>query len=137
MAHVLRTPAGSTRDTALTVPAVLNTETASAQGNGATAATSTASAVLVLRSVISDHVSRETAHVHRQSFFRCRGRLVLHRMVAVVAQTITLAVYFMGAVATRMDDVESFRRIVVQDGKYTLASPSTCLTCFHELRLVS
>src|SRR4051794_29220140 len=98
MAHVTRAAAWVTKDTAPTVPAALNTGIGSAQVNGATAAILTASAVLVLRSVVSALVSREIACVHRPLLVsRCRGKLVLHPMVAVEAETSTLATWYMGA----------------------------------------
>jgi hypothetical protein len=123
MAHVTRAAAWVTKHTAPTVTAALNTGIDSAQANGATAATSTASAVLVLRSAVSPLVSREIARVHRPLLVsRCRGRLVLHPMVAVEAQTSTLATWCMGAVATRMANVESCRWTAVQDGKSPLSS---------------
>lgn len=83
-----------------------------------TAATSMGSAVRALRSVDLRLVSLETAPVHRlQLRFPCRGKLVLHPMVAAEAQTSTLAMWYMETVATSIANVESCQSIAVLDGK--------------------
>jgi hypothetical protein len=120
-----------TKHTAPTVPAALNMEIDSAQENGETAATSTANAALVLRSAASPLVSQEIVLAHRPLLVsRCRGRLVLHPMVAVEAQTSTPATWCMGVVVTRMANVGSCRWIAVQDGKSPLSRLRTWLDIF-------
>jgi hypothetical protein len=110
MVRVTKVAALVTKHTAPTVPAALIMGTDYAQGNGATAATSRASAVLVLHSVVSPPVSQEIALVYRRlPVFHCRGRPVLHPMVVAEAQKSTPAKWYMGAVATRMASVGFYR----------------------------
>jgi len=122
MAHVTRAAAWATKSTAPMGLAVSNTGIVSAQGSGGIAATLTASVEMVLCTVVSPHASQGTAPVqHPPRVFPYRGRPVPHQMAAVEAQTSTLAMWSMGAVATRMGNVESYQWIAVQAGKSILS----------------
>lgn len=124
MARVTRAAAWGTKHTAPTVPAVLHTGIGFAQENGDIVATLTASAAMVHLFAILILVSQGTVRVHPPlRLSRYHGRLGLHRMVAVEAQTNTLATWFMGAAATRMVNVGYFRLTAVPAGESPFRTP--------------